>query len=90
MRVLCPSHEDSILIRADANSTKLSLILVEPDCFQKRQGPKIIPSPLQEYLGIVAENIIVLNLVVMTHMKGDHIGGLLRAIHAEPFQQVRQ
>ncbi|WP_187488832.1 ComEC/Rec2 family competence protein [Duffyella gerundensis] len=89
--VLRASHGDSILIRADANSTKPFLILVDggpPDCFQKKQGPKIIPGPLQEYLGTLAENNIVLDLVVMTHVDDDHIGGLLRAIQAEPYQQV--
>ncbi|MBA8267938.1 MBL fold metallo-hydrolase [Escherichia fergusonii] len=89
--VLRASHGDSILIRADANSTKPFLILVDggpSDCFQKKQGPKIIPGPLQECLGTLAENNIVLDLVVMTHVDDDHIGGLLRAIQAEPYQQV--
>lgn len=54
----------------------------------EKQGPKIIPGPLQECLGTLAENNIVLDLVVMTHVDDDHIGGLLRAIQAEPYQQV--
>lgn len=47
--VLRASHGDSILIRADANSTKPFLILVDggpSDCFQKKQGPKIIHKPI--------------------------------------------
>ncbi|EKM5064313.1 MBL fold metallo-hydrolase [Cronobacter turicensis] len=89
--VLRASHGDSILIRADANSTKPFLILVDggpPDCFQKKQGPKIIPGPLQELLSTFVRKSMVLDLVVMTHVDEDHIGGLLRAFQSEPYQQV--
>ena len=85
--VLRASQGNSILIRADANSTRPFLILVDgrqPDCFQKKQEPKIIPGPLLEYLGTLAENNIVLDLVVMTHVDDDHIVDC-----SEPFKQKR-
>ncbi|QLN00627.1 MBL fold metallo-hydrolase [Escherichia fergusonii] len=54
----------------------------------EKAGAQNYPRPIAGMPWTLAENNIVLDLVVMTHVDDDHIGGLLRAIQAEPYQQV--
>ncbi|MDR6743362.1 hypothetical protein J2X56_005401 [Herbaspirillum sp. 1173] len=89
--LLRASHGDSILIRAGVDSTKQFRILIDggpPECFQRKQGPKITPGPLQELLDSLADCETPLDLVVMTHVDDDHIGGLLKASQLEKYQKV--
>jgi beta-lactamase superfamily II metal-dependent hydrolase len=85
------SHGDAILIRTGVDSTKPFRILIDggpSECFQKKQGPKIIRGPLQELLSSLVDRGEKLDLVVMTHVDDDHIGGLLKAFQSDTYQKV--
>ena len=82
IKVLPASHGDSILIEAGADKQDPFRILVDggpADCYCSNQGFKQTFGPLHSTLTALSSRTITLDLVVLTHVDADHIGGMLKA-----------
>jgi hypothetical protein len=80
--VLPASHGDSIIIEAGSDKQDPFRILIDggpADCYCSNQGFKQTFGPLHSTLTALSSRTNALDLVVLTHVDSDHIGGLLKA-----------
>lgn len=80
--VLPALHGDSIIISVGSDKSDPFRILIDggpADCYKKIQGFKKKMGPLHSRLTALLEKADKLDLVVLTHVDSDHIGGLLKA-----------
>jgi beta-lactamase superfamily II metal-dependent hydrolase len=80
--ILPARHGDSIVVRAGASNGNTFRILIDggpPECYRSAQGPRQKFGPLHSTLKTLSEQGSSFDLVILTHVDSDHIGGLLRA-----------
>jgi len=89
--VLPANHGDAIFVQAGIDKQDPFRILIDGGpaaCYQRTQGFKQISGPLHATLTALSSRSDALDLVVLTHVDNDHIGGLLKAYQNESFLPV--
>lgn len=80
--VLPANHGDAIIVQAGIDQPDPFRILIDggpATCYQRTQGFKRTWGPLHAALKTLSSRSEALDLVVLTHVDDDHIGGLVKA-----------
>lgn len=92
IRILQADHGDAIAIRVTSPTGDVPYnILIDggpSSCFELDNGYGSEAGPLQLWLNSIFEQNQEVDLVVLTHVDDDHIGGLLRAYETERYKEI--